>query len=378
MIGLAGDFATMPLRDLVVYLGNRQASGRLALEREGVRKMVLIDRGAVVNASSNIPREYLGQFLINLGHISEEQFERAYATQKETKVFLGRILVMIGLVNEETLAAALMLKFRETVLDAFEWAEGTFVYEPVIPEQPDGIEVRLPLIDLHKESEFRVQAWEQIRAAFPRGDLTLVLKREQLAEPPRHGSIDEKIFQLIEQGQSLDEMALGLHATDFFLYNRLYAFFRLGALQLGAPKEVELDIEVDLGLGDSPTAAQVLDNARAFFAQGNLRDAYALARRSNQMTATLDAALLLKQIEVSWLPQLKAELLVVPRIPFIILSPDAINRLPLAAPERYLLSRVDGRRDIGTIIRVAPLKEFEALAFFDRFCRQRWVEWAPI
>jgi hypothetical protein len=378
MIGLAGDFATMPLRDLVVYLGNRQASGRLALEREGVRKMVLIDRGAVVNASSNIPREYLGQFLINLGHISEEQFERAYATQKETKVFLGRILVMIGLVSEETLAAALMLKFRETVLDAFEWAEGTFVYEPVIPEQPDGIEVRLPLIDLHKESEFRVQAWEQIRAAFPRGDLTLVLKREQLAEPPRHGSIDEKIFQLIEQGQSLDEMALGLHATDFFLYNRLYAFFRLGALQLGAPKEVELDIEVDLGLGDSPTAAQVLDNARAFFAQGNLRDAYALARRSNQMTATLDAALLLKQIEVSWLPQLKAELLVVPRIPFIILSPDAINRLPLAAPERYLLSRVDGRRDIGTIIRVAPLKEFEALAFFDRFCRQRWVEWAPI
>lgn len=378
MIGLAGDFATMPLRDLVVYLGNRQASGRLALEREGVRKMVLLDRGAVVNASSNIPREYLGQFLINLGHISEEQFERAYATQKETKVFLGRILVMIGLVSEETLAAALMLKFRETVLDAFEWAEGTFVYEPVIPEQPDGIEVRLPLIDLHKESEFRVQAWEQIRAAFPRGDLTLVLNREQLAEPPRRGSIDEKIFQLIEQGQSLDEMALGLHATDFFLYNRLYAFFRLGALQLGAPKEVELDIEVDLGLGDSPTAAQVLDNARAFFAQGNLRDAYALARRSNQMTATLDAALLLKQIEVSWLPQLKAELLVVPRIPFIVLAPDAINRLPLTAPERYLLSRVDGRRDIGTIIRVAPLKEFEALAFFDRFCRQRWVEWAPI
>ena len=373
MIGLAGDFATMPLRDLVVYLGNRQASGKLALEREGVRKVVLLEQGAVINASSNVPREYLGQFLINLGHITEEQFERAYATQKETKVFLGRILVMIGLVSEETLAAALMLKFRETVLDAFEWAEGTFVYEPVTPAQPDGIEVRLPLIDLHKESEFRVQAWEQLRAAFPRGDLTLVLRRDQLAEPARPGSIDEKIFQLIEQGQSLDEMALGLHATDFFLYNRLYAFHRLGALQLGAPKEVEVEIEVDLGLGDSPTAEQVLDNARAFFAQGNLRDAYSLARRSNQMTATLDAALLLKQVEVAWLPQLKTDLLAKPRVPYIVLEPEALARLPLAAPERYLLSRVDGKRDVGTIIRVAPLKEFEALAFFDRFSRQKWV-----
>lgn len=374
MIGLAGDFATMPLRDLVVYLGNRQASGKLALEREGVRKVVLLNRGAVINASSNVPREYLGQFLINLGHITEEQFERAYATQKETKVFLGRILVMIGLVSEETLAATLMLKFRETVLDAFEWAEGTFVYEPVAPAQPEGIEVRLPLIDLHKESDFRVQAWEQIRAAFPRGDLTLILRRDQLAEPPRPGSIDEKIFQLIEQGQSLDEMALGLHATDFFLYNRLYAFYRLGALQLGASKEVDVDIEVDLGLGDSPTAEQVLDNARAFFTQGNLRDAYALARRSNQMTSTLDASLLLKQIEVAWFPQLKTELLTRSRVPQILLQPDALARLPLAAPERYLLSRVDGKRDIGTIIRVAPLKEFEALAYFDRFARQKWVE----
>lgn len=376
MIGLAGDFATMPLRDLVVYLGNRQASGKLALEREGVRKVVLLNRGAVINASSNVPREYLGQFLINLGHITEEQFERAYATQKETKVFLGRILVMIGLVSEEMLAATLMLKFRETVLDAFEWAEGTFVYEPVAPAQPDGIEVRLPLIDLHKESDFRVQAWEQIRAAFPRGDLTLILRRDQLAEPPRPGSIDEKIFQLIEQGQSLDEMALGLHATDFFLYNRLYAFYRLGALQLGTPKEVDVDIEVDLGLGDSPTAEQVLDNARAFFTQGNLRDAYSLARRSNQMTSTLDAALLLKQIEVAWFPQLKTELLSRSRVPQVLLQPDALARLPLAAPERYLLSRVDGKRDIGTIIRVAPLKEFEALAYFDRFARQKWVEFS--
>ena len=376
MIGLAGDFATMPLRDLVVYLANRQASGKLALEREGVRKVVVLDRGAVVNASSNLPREYLGQFLINLGHITEEQFERAYATQKETKVYLGRILVMIGLVSEQTLAAALMLKFRETVLDAFEWSEGSFIYEPVLPEQPEGIEVRLALADLHKESEFRIQAWEQIRAAFPRGDLTLTLHRNHLAEPARPGSIDEKIFELIEQGQSLDEMALGLHATDFFLYNRLYAFFRLGAVKLGPPKEVEIDIEIDLGLGDSPTAEQVLENARAFFAQGNLRDAYSLARRSNQMTGTLDASLLLKQIEANWLPQLKAELLAPPKVPFILLTADALARLPLSAPERYLLSRVDGKRDIGTIIRVAPLKEFEALAFFDRFARQRWVQWS--
>jgi hypothetical protein len=377
MRGLAGDFATMGLKDLVVYLGNRHASGTLILEREGVRKQVLLDEGAVVNASSNIPREYLGQFLINLGQVTEEQFERAFATQKQTKVFLGRILVMIGLVSEETIVAALAMKFRETILDAFDWSVGNFSFDPgPPPKQPDGLEVRVSLIDIHKESDFRVQAWTQIRTAFPRGDVTLTLKREQLVDPPRPGSIDEKIFSYIEQGQTLDEMALRLHATDFFLYNRLYALHRLGALEVHAARPLpDFDIEVDLGLGDSPTAEQLLVNARTFFSQGNLRDAYTLARRSNQLTTTLDAALMLKQIEVAWLPQLKADLVGNTRVPAIAVGPDRLASLPLSAPERYLLSRVDGKRNVGAILRVAPLREFEALTYFDRFAAQKWVVW---
>ncbi len=377
MRGLAGDFATMALKDLVVYLGNRAASGTLVLEREGVRKQLLLDTGAVVNASSNIPREYLGQFLINLGQVTEEQFERAFATQKETKVFLGRILVMIGLVSEETIIAALAMKFRETILDAFDWTVGTFSFDPgPPPAQPEGLEVRVPLIDIHKESDFRVQAWAQIRTAFPRGDVTLSLRREQLVDPPRPGSIDEKIFTFIDEGITLDEMALRLHATDFFLYNRLYALHRLGALEVHAAKPPPaFEIELNLGLGDSPTAEELLSNARTFLNQGNLRDAFTLARRSNQVTATLDAALLLKQIEVAWQPQLKADLVGNPRVPAIAVGPDKLSTLPLSAPERYLLSRVDARRDVGTIIRVAPLREFEALTYFDRFASQKWIVW---
>jgi hypothetical protein len=269
---------------------------------------------------------------------------------------------------------AVLVKFRETVLEAFGWAEGTFLFEPTPPEDNDGLEVRLPLLEVYRESELRVQAWAQIHAVFPRGDLTFRLRREMLEEEPRPGSLDERLFQFIEQGQTLEEMALRLHATDFFLYNRLFAFYRLGALEVAGTRGQE-SVDVDLGLGDSPSTEQILDHARAFFLQGNLRDAHALARRSNQMTATLDAALLLKQVEVAWLPQLRADLLGRPRVPLLRVQPEALGRLPLSAPERYLLSRVDGRRTIGAIIRVAPLKEFEALAFFDRFAAQRWVSW---
>lgn len=379
MRGLSGDFATMPLKDLAVYLGNRQATGSLALVHDGLRKQVVLDAGAVVNVSSNMPREYLGQFLINLGHITEEQFERAFTTQKETRVFLGRILVMIGLVTEDTLRAALAMKFRETVLEAFSWKEGSFTFEPdVRPDQSEGVEVRVSLIEIHKESDLRVTAWQQIRAAFPDGSATLRLHRENLVEEPRPGSIDAQVFQFIEEGQTLDEMALRLHATDFFLFNRLFAYLRLGAIEVQAPRGADFDIDVDVGqrVGESPSAEQLLANAQAFLAQGQLREAFTVLRRSTGLSQSFDATLLLKQLESSWYPVLKADLLGHRRVPALAVPPSQLARLPLSAPERYLLSRVDGARDVGTIVRVAPLKEFDALAYFDRFHAQGWVTWA--
>lgn len=374
MRGLAGDFATMPLKDLVVYLWNRQATGQLTLENRGVHKEVLLENGHIYNASSNLPREYLGQYLINLGHITEEQFHKAYATQKETKVFLGRILEMIGAVSGETLEVVLGTKFRETVLDAFNWVDGNFRFEPgKKPPQQDGVKVDVPLIEVHKESDFRVQAWKLIRQTFPSGACTLTLLRENLADPPRPGSIDEKIFVSIEAGQTIDEMALKLHATDYFIYNRLYAYFHMGALKVHEPVGPELAIDVDLGLGDSPTAEQLLQNARAFYEKSNFRDAWTLARRSNEVTPTLDATLLMRQVEVAWMPQLKADFVSSGKLPGMLIGPEQLAKLTLTAPERYLLSRVDGKRDVENILRIAPLREFEALVAFDRFHTQKWI-----
>lgn len=374
MHGLAGDFSTMPLKDLVVYLWNRQATGVLVLENRGVHKEVLLDAGHIYNASSNLPREYLGQYLINLGHLTEEQFHKAYATQKETRIFLGKILEMIGAVKPETIVDVLGTKFRETLLDAFNWVDGQFRFDAdKKPTLPEGLRVHVPLIEVHKEADFRVQAWKLMREAFPSGACTLELVAENLAEPPRPGSVDEKIFASIETGQTLDEMALKLHATDYFLYNRLYAYFHMGALKVHEPSGPQLDIEVDLGLGDSPSAGQLLDNARAFYAKSNFRDAWALVRRSNELTPTLDAALLMRQIEVAWSPQLKTNFVTSGRVPAMLIGPEQLAKLSLAAPERYLLSRVDGKRDVENILRIAPLREFEALVAFDRFLTQKWI-----
>ena len=50
-----------------------------------------------------------------------------------------------------------------------------------------------------------------------------VVSAESAGVDPLAPYIDAKLIELIKDGDTIDEMALALHATDFFLYQRLYA-----------------------------------------------------------------------------------------------------------------------------------------------------------
>ncbi|MBL8951578.1 MAG: DUF4388 domain-containing protein [Myxococcaceae bacterium] len=378
MKGLYGDLATMPLKDLVVYLGNRRSTGTLNLEHGVIRKQIVIVAGDVINASSNEPREYLGQFLINLGHITEEQFHRAYETQRETRIFLGKILVMIGAVKEPQVTNAINLKTRETLLEAFQWESGTFAFESdKVPELPQGVELRVPLLDVHQESELRDKMWQKMRAVFTSGKLHLTVDRSLLAEVPKPDSLDDRLLHQVELGKTIDEIILALHATDFFLYQRLYALHSLGAVQIDEEISIELSIDDNtegLDEKDEPSTEEMLDNARTFFAQGNLRDALALARRSHTIKPAPEAQALARQIEEKWLVALRKELLGVKKVPKVRVDGPAIRAMSLSAQERYLLSRMDGKRLLSAIISVSPLRELDALAHVAGFLEKGLIK----
>jgi len=373
MQGLIGDFSTMPLKDLVVYLGNRRTTGTLVLERDGVRKKVVLVNGLVVKASSNQRREYLGQFLINLGHINEDQFNKAYETQKETKVFLGKILSMIGLVPEKVVLNGLSLKIRETLLEAFHWESGTFAFEPAqTVELGDELELQIDLLDIHREGEFRETAWKAIRAVFPHGKVRLQLNEEHLPEPLKPGTLDTRLVQLIKDGATIDEMILALHATDFYLYQRLYALYRLEAIAV-VPPDPPLESLEDTEVEKSLSTAEIVHYARQLLETGNAPEAEDAARKSHNLSATAETAELLHRAEALLLTQLRQELMSA-TIPSLLVSAEKLKDLQLSAPEKYLLSRVNGTRQLSAIVNASPLQELEALKWFRRFVQTGLVK----
>jgi Domain of unknown function (DUF4388) len=374
MRGLIGDLATMPLKDLVAYLGNRQATGILQYERGDEKRQVVVREGAVVNASSNQPRDYLAQFLINMGQMSEDQYMAAYRAQQDTRVFLGQAVVTMGLATQEAVRNALQLKFREALLSAFGWEEGTFTFTPGGGAPPlPGLEVGVSLLEIYREADVRDTAWKAIRAVFPSGQARLVLHRKNLAQPPEPGSLDDRLTRMIEEGATIDDLVLGLHSTDFFLYQRLYALHRLDAVSVAHSETPTVTASVPNVLGSEEGAEEIFRAAQAFFESGNVADAAALARRAYELSPATSTANLLRQAEEALTKVLREEFSGV-RVPTLKVDSEVLRRLPLSAPERYLLSRVDGQRTVEAIIQVSPIHELDALRCFRGFVDQGLVE----
>ncbi len=330
MHGLMGTFAVMPLQDVVEFLARRRMTGSLTCERGTIRKTVQLVDGVAVGSSSNDPREALGQLLLNFGHLTEEQLVKALETQEETRVRLGKVLAMVGIVSPEVIRDTLALQVRETLLDAFVWDSGVFRVDDVRPPPVDDLDARVPLDDIAREAEVRSTAWRAFRAQFPTGTATLRVDeaRVPLDLPP--GGVDARLLALARDGQTIDEIGLALHATDFHLYQRLYALNRQGLVE-AAPVLAPLSLA-----SDPPRAAE-----------------------EGEVTV-----------------QLRASLLDPPCRPRLKVAGHEVALMRLSAAEKYLLRRCDGTRDLRHIIEVAPLGEGDVLRAVKRFVDARLLELA--
>ncbi|HZY03901.1 MAG TPA: DUF4388 domain-containing protein [Anaeromyxobacteraceae bacterium] len=365
-----GSFQVMPLQDLVEFVARRQFSGALTCERGAVRKTIRLHRGAAVGAASNDPREFLGQLLINFGRLTEEQLSKAFQTQEETKVRLGKVLVMVGLVPPEAVREALSIKIRETLLDAFTWDSGVFHLDEAPPPAADDFDAAVPLAEILKEAEFRVTAWQAFHSHFPTGAATLLIDEERIPTSAREDTVDGKLLMLAVEGKTIDEIGLALHATDFHLYQRLYALLQQGVIRAappGAPPPEEA--------GEAGAAAGLSERARALLDEGRVEEAEEVATQAAELAPALEpAGAVLREAQRRLLGELSQRLLGPAQVPVLAVPPHEVGRLRLSAAEKYLLSRCDGARPLSRILQVAPLRELETLKAFRRFVESGIVE----
>jgi len=117
------------------------ATGRVGFRRDDVETVVYFDHGRPVFASSNEPRDRMGELLLREGKITAAQYERCQAVVAESGRRMGEILVDLGYLKRRELLPAVRRHVEDLVYSLFGWERGT--YYIALDPQPSAERIRL-------------------------------------------------------------------------------------------------------------------------------------------------------------------------------------------------------------------------------------------
>ncbi len=357
-MGLQGNLKTIVLSDVLQWISTSRKTGILHIRgTQGITKRIFFRGGLICSTASSDPREYLGHFLISRGYLTEDQLNKAMETQIQTGIKLGKVLVMVGILEEEELVSMLRLKAEENLYGLFLWDEGEFTFEDLPDIDEDMIHMTLDVTSLIMEGIRRKDEWSRIRRVV-RSDGVIFRKvrgKEKAAGSALKG-FDQRAFALFDGSRSLAEAALELHATEFQISAAAYSLAERGFLEAAGEKEgAEEAAYTDIQRRLLDEAEKALEDRRFEEAVNLYKYLFKHLPEDEEVNRGLALAeegscqLFFKEsVPLSSVLELAVPL-------------EKLARENISPHEGFLASRVNGTWDIASILKVSPMAERQAL-----------------
>jgi hypothetical protein len=261
---LLGTLSTMPLPDLLRWIGTARKTGTLQIERNKVFKWIVFQEGRVGGCSSDDPPGRLGHFLLSRGKITDDQLREALKRQESQKQHLGMILVGMGALSEDDLKQHLTAKSEETVYSIFDWDDAMFRFEEGVTSVSHVMPVSIQVEDLLLRGLRRYDEMRQIRRVFD--DPGIVLRQTPKMPPPEvfHNRLARNIYESITGERTVAEILLITHGSEYLVTKFLFELHRNGFVEKTATRSIEPAQpapDADSDVPPLPSAAADLDVA---------------------------------------------------------------------------------------------------------------------
>jgi Domain of unknown function (DUF4388) len=356
-MSFSGNLRTMPFSDLLQFLSANVVTGTLQVRSQQIVKVINFEKGRIVSSSSSDPREYLGHFLVSQGYIDEEALRIAMEVQRNSKMLLGKVLVMGGKVSEEEMMRLLRLKSEETVYSLFLWDEGEFSF--FHDEVMDRLFIRIALDPqgIIFEGVLRRDEWMRIRDIFPHNNVVL----EKV--PGHQGNMDQldplakSLFDLVDGNRNIEDLVLATHSVDYAACRALFTLYEQGLLRikkvLGAPAERK-------ALGGNYSVSQLLNLGKESMEKGRFEEALEILRQIDPSAQDSEVQGLVANAERETIDDI-SKVLPPDSVVQLLMPLNQVAHAGLTPEEGFLLSRIDGSWDVRSILSVTPIKEVDAL-----------------
>ena len=404
---MLGSLRTMPLTDLLQWLGTSRKTGTLFLERNQVVKQIVFREGRVVACSSDDPPELLGHFLVHHGKITEELLQQALARQATVREHLGKILLEMKALTLEDLKRVLEAKAEETIYGLFDWEEAEFRFDEEAEPSPHIFPIQLEVEDILLRGLKRFDEMKRIRKVFH--DPGIVLRKTD--HQPPSGVFQNRtargIYELITGERTVAEILLHAHGSEYLVTKFLFELFRNGMVEIAEVRQIvagtlpgsALPIEGGAAPAHPPESSPgtepadgtkvsasaphqslaspeaELEAARALMGRGEFEGALEILN-AQYRTHPGEESLrrLVAEAEAAFIEKAYRYFVPPHKIPVLRRPAESLTGEALSPVEFFLLSRFNGTWDVRSIIQIAPIREVEALRTLKRLREKGYID----
>jgi hypothetical protein len=374
-MGLSGNLQTMLPGDLLQWLSLGQKTGTLVVTNKRVEKKIFFRRGRVISSASNDPREYLGQFLMSHGYLTEPELKKAMEVQLQSGILLGKILVMIEVITEPDLQRLMRLKAEEEIYDIFLWNDGDFYFvDDELPQQ-EMIPLQVDVTGIIMEGTRRVDEWARIRETIPNEAVIPVLLKEP--DTNELEEVEEPIVRAIDGKRTIAELVLESRSSSFTVSSTVCTLVRHGFARLDEPGTGKMRAFTEEQAVAAPPKPAEFNEGDEITSLLNAAQAALRVRDFEKTQRLLRAAQNLdpnhpkvrtaaKGAETVILSELRNQGMLDSKVPRVSKALEEITQMNFSPNEGFILSRINGQWDIGSLIKISPIRETDAMLIFHK------------
>jgi len=203
--------------------------GYILFEQGDEWKKVFFKKGRIINSSSSSSEDYLGQYLLSYGVISNEQFEEAYHAGKEDKLALEKVLKFS---TPKILKQMIFEKVIDAVFIAARWPKCKYeVFEEKQTEYKN-IDVAITPKDISKGLKKRVDEFRNILAVIPELGARPEINEEK-AQSTKINSQKEIILNYLKAGKTITEILSIMAPHNYLLLKSFYQLHKMEIISKG-------------------------------------------------------------------------------------------------------------------------------------------------
>ena len=228
------DLSVTPISETLRRLSEGRASGDLQVRSGKTVKTVFFDHGRIVFAASNLKKDRLGEALIALGRITDEEFTRASALMDDGKHRrrFGEALVRAGVMDKNELGHSVARQVKVIVMSLFPLTEGAAFFDERRCSIPLEYMVSLSVPHMLYDGIRTMKSTELVEAGLGDMDRRTAL----VAVPPFDFHVKDcpkeevEILELAQRRVSLRRLAWVTGGVDFERLRAAYALVASGVL----------------------------------------------------------------------------------------------------------------------------------------------------